>query len=388
MSNARLVRRLRGLSQAGVRKVPDNFINEVERAVSQSFADITPKQFSSIMTSVSMLKNHCPSTLQVLLLGSISRDFSTKMAEALSPKDFSSLLLSFGFLVKHTASKIIDHTRAGRIMVMHATKIMNDYRSDTFVPRNMVKGTALLRLPLDACLVDFFRSASSLALPFDERVYVCRAAIDYGIRPTQLLTELVRAKPDTMNPRTARSLLYCLAMAGVSPSQGQMLQRLVDAAFACDKLLTLWACHILGYDSGISTERLGEIISTSLMSDNPRDRAMAGFLSGKTSDSSFALKQSSIQTKLRGMLEQQYQTLHVEFPVEPGLVVDFASVKDRLAIEVNGPSHYLTDLVSGESVMNGPSKHKLHQIESAGWKVKSINIMDLRRTQYSKFMLS
>jgi very-short-patch-repair endonuclease len=167
-----------------------------------------------------------------------------------------------------------------------------------------------------------------------------------------------------------------------------VLQRLVDEAFTCDELLTLWACHILGYDSGLPKERSDEIISTSLMSDNPRDRAMAGFLSGKTSDSSFALKQSSVQTKLRGMLEQQYRTLHAEFPVEPGLVVDFASVKDRLAIEVNGPSHYLMDLASGESVMNGPSKHKLHQIESAGWKVKSINIMDLRRTQYSKFMHS
>jgi len=48
----------------------------------------------------------------------------------------------------------------------------------------------------------------------------------------------------------------------------------------------------------------------------------------------------------------------------------------KLAVEVDGPSHYLKDLSSGENVVNGATRFKKRQLRSFGWTVARISFLD------------
>ena len=84
--------------------------------------------------------------------------------------------------------------------------------------------------------------------------------------------------------------------------------------------------------------------------------------------------QSVRHAKLLPRLESEFGKLEVEFQIAPGIVVDCASPERRLVIELHGPSHYLMDLVSGEQILNGPTKFKNRRIHSLGWSVRNINL--------------
>ena len=48
----------------------------------------------------------------------------------------------------------------------------------------------------------------------------------------------------------------------------------------------------------------------------------------------------------------------------------------KLAVEVDGPSHYLKDLSSGEHVVNGATRFKMRQLRNFCWTVAHISFLD------------
>ena len=59
-----------------------------------------------------------------------------------------------------------------------------------------------------------------------------------------------------------------------------------------------------------------------------------------------------------------------------GFSLDLAQPESKLAVEVDGPSHYLTDLSRGESVVNGATRFKSRLLRSFGWTVARISVCD------------
>ena len=65
------------------------------------------------------------------------------------------------------------------------------------------------------------------------------------------------------------------------------------------------------------------------------------------------------------------------------LAIDFASTEQKIAIEYDGPSHYLKVLGSGEltSTENGATKAKRRFLEQLGWTVINIDYRDFIQAQ-------
>ena len=56
--------------------------------------------------------------------------------------------------------------------------------------------------------------------------------------------------------------------------------------------------------------------------------------------------------------------------------LDLAQPESKLAVEVDGPSHYLKDVSSGENVVNGATRFKMRQLRSVGWTVAHISFLE------------
>ena len=65
-----------------------------------------------------------------------------------------------------------------------------------------------------------------------------------------------------------------------------------------------------------------------------------------------------------------------EHETAEGFSLDLAEPKLKLAVEVDGPSHYLKELSSGRSVVNGATKFKTRLLRSFGWTVAHISFLD------------
>ena len=59
-----------------------------------------------------------------------------------------------------------------------------------------------------------------------------------------------------------------------------------------------------------------------------------------------------------------------------GFSLGLAQPESKLAIEVDGPSHYVKGLSSGENVVNGAARFKTRQLRSFGWTVAHIYLVD------------
>ena len=65
-----------------------------------------------------------------------------------------------------------------------------------------------------------------------------------------------------------------------------------------------------------------------------------------------------------------------EHKTAEGFSLDLAQPESKLAVEVDGPSHYLKDVSSGENVVNGATRFKTRQLRSFGWTVTHISFLD------------
>ncbi|KAF4647172.1 hypothetical protein FOL46_004566, partial [Perkinsus olseni] len=65
-----------------------------------------------------------------------------------------------------------------------------------------------------------------------------------------------------------------------------------------------------------------------------------------------------------------------EFEVIPGVFVDIALPADKVAIEVQGDSHYLTDLATGQRIdTTGNTKLKRQMVERRDWTLVDVPVM-------------
>ena len=81
----------------------------------------------------------------------------------------------------------------------------------------------------------------------------------------------------------------------------------------------------------------------------------------------------SVLAAIRPGFEEEY--------VEPetGYSLDLALPSSRLAIEVDGPSHFLLRDARGELVPNGRTLLKLRLLKAAGWHVLSVPFYEWER---------
>ena len=76
------------------------------------------------------------------------------------------------------------------------------------------------------------------------------------------------------------------------------------------------------------------------------------------------------------MMDQMGWVHIFEHETAEGFSLDFAQPESKLAVEVDGPSHYLKDVLSGENVVNGVTRFKTRQLHSLGWTVAHILFFD------------
>jgi len=75
-------------------------------------------------------------------------------------------------------------------------------------------------------------------------------------------------------------------------------------------------------------------------------------------------------------MEQMGWNHSFEHETVEGFSLDLAQPESKLAVEVDGPSHYLKDLSSGKNVVNGATRFKTRQLRSFGWTVTRISFFD------------
>ena len=60
------------------------------------------------------------------------------------------------------------------------------------------------------------------------------------------------------------------------------------------------------------------------------------------------------------------------------MAIDFANVQEKLAVEVDGPSHFLKQVGTGSrtTLRNGPTMAKRDHLQRLGWTVVSLDYRD------------
>ena len=375
MSSRVVTRELRRITSNPFRKkvISHSLIAQIETLFSQNlFREIPPKHIASILTSCSILGNDCPEVFLRSIYTSIARNLSPETIDNMSDLDFSRTVVSFGFLVKRRLANT-DHTRVGSVLLRSAHTRFTSCASTSSIIRTIVKGISMMRLPLSAELISFYRDIPWQRLSsFDEKIFVCRSAIDYGLLNKSLLLALVNELPGAaVRPESAASLLYCLAMSGIDSVDPSVAMHLLNRADRV-KLTPFWACHILGIELKDISHR--KQIEAGLNSPDSRDRAMAELILQVGNQGAPPIRQSTKHANLMNDLERIFGPLSVEYPVTPAIVVDCASIRRKLAIELQGPSHYLVDIASGDRVLNGPTLWKNKTLRELDWEVINVDL--------------
>ena len=78
------------------------------------------------------------------------------------------------------------------------------------------------------------------------------------------------------------------------------------------------------------------------------------------------------------MMEQMGWVHTFEHETAEGFSLDLAQPELKLAVEVDGPSHYLKDVSSGEDVVNGATRFKSQLLRGFGWTVAHMSHLDWR----------
>ena len=76
------------------------------------------------------------------------------------------------------------------------------------------------------------------------------------------------------------------------------------------------------------------------------------------------------------MLTQMGWNHIVEHETAEGFSLDLAQPEAKLAVEVDGPSHFLKDSASDKYVINGATRFKARLLRSVGWTVVHIAFFD------------
>eukprot|EP00978_Attheya_sp_CCMP212_P024110 scaffold75322_cov44-Attheya_sp.AAC.1 len=94
---------------------------------------------------------------------------------------------------------------------------------------------------------------------------------------------------------------------------------------------------------------------------------------------------SGMLTKLGFIHENEVPPLE-EWAMGSMLAIDMACPKQKIAIEFDGPSHYLKSVGTGDvtRLENGATKAKRRFLERVGWKVINLNYQDWMDVHHNK----
>ena len=76
------------------------------------------------------------------------------------------------------------------------------------------------------------------------------------------------------------------------------------------------------------------------------------------------------------MLTQMGWNHEFEHETAEGISLDLANPETKSGIEVDGPSHYLKDVATGEDVVNGSTQFKSRLLRALGWQITRIPFFD------------
>mmetsp|Transcript_18187 Transcript_18187/g.58707 ORF Transcript_18187/g.58707 Transcript_18187/m.58707 type:complete len:237 (-) Transcript_18187:385-1095(-) len=85
---------------------------------------------------------------------------------------------------------------------------------------------------------------------------------------------------------------------------------------------------------------------------------------------------SKFQRSVSALLVQMGWSHTEEYVTDEGFSLDLAEPKSKRAIEVDGPSHFLQDVSTGEYVANGPTRFKSRLLRSSDWEVAHVSFFE------------
>ena len=85
---------------------------------------------------------------------------------------------------------------------------------------------------------------------------------------------------------------------------------------------------------------------------------------------------SSFQHEVSAMLTEMGWSHSFEHVTQEGISLDLADPEAKRAIEVDGPSHYLKDVKSGDYIVNGATKFKSRLLRALGWQITHVPFFD------------
>ena len=346
---------------------------------------LSGSELSSVAFSMQVLSQKLPAEFQENrknLFVNLTK-ISSKKAQEMSIDDVSKFLLAYGFLVREfrrTLTTPVDHSRTVELL-------MSQLLVNTIESRNImriVKGIHMCRIPVSDNLIELFNRVDINTLrSMDEKVFVVRSMIDYGLFDEVKLAQILRGEDVArLSPTSAASLLYTCAMSSFGADEFkeplmQVFHKSDIGQSNMKSLVPLWSLEILGLlgPEVIALPNVRSLVESGLLSPDIRDVEMASTINGQEwGQVRYALKQSTKQGKITSELETQYGPLVHEYAIGSRLVVDAASVDKKIAFEIDGPSHYIINTQTGKKVLNGPSNHKQRRLEKIGWNVIRVSV--------------
>ena len=85
---------------------------------------------------------------------------------------------------------------------------------------------------------------------------------------------------------------------------------------------------------------------------------------------------SQLQRDVSAMLTEMGWNHEFEHVTQEGISLDLADPDAKRAIEVDGPSHYLKNVSTGEYVVNGPTQFKARLLRALDWQVTHVPFFD------------
>ena len=159
---------------------------------------------------------------------------------------------------------------------------------------------------------------------------------------------------------------------------------------------TIWAFACIGWEQHQIFKVLGSSIATDLDDfnktrksqlylvslylqvqwpnlDSPLSASLVSFRSAYTS---CAPRPSRFQHDVSAMLTQMGWDHIFKHETAEGFSLDLARPEVKLAVEVDGPTHFLKHSSSGKYVVNGATRFKARLLRSVGWTVAHIAFFD------------
>ena len=159
---------------------------------------------------------------------------------------------------------------------------------------------------------------------------------------------------------------------------------------------TVWAFACVGWEQHDLFRMLGSSIAAHLHNFNDAEKSQlylvalyvqmqwpdldfsmsASLQSFRSAHARFEVSPSQLQCDVSSMLKQMGWVHTLEYETAEGFSLDLAQPESKLAVEIDGPSHYLKDLSRGESIVNGATRFRTRQLRSFGWTVAHISFLD------------